>query len=103
MTKIGLDFGETIEGKFYPPGCVIDIFDKDAKALVDAGRAHYVPEGTMARLKAYGVPGCNPPQQPIHTAIQDVFIGAALDIADHEPENEGTTSEKNKKTNTLKK
>lgn len=61
MTKVGLDFGETIEGRFYPAGCVIDIFDHEAAELVQAERAHYVADGTMARLKAYGVPGCFPP------------------------------------------
>lgn len=97
--KIGLDFGETILGKYYPAGCVIDIFQPDAEALINAGRAHEVPDGTMARKKAYGVPGCMPPAEfKSSESERHFFAGAMLYDAkiDH-----GAGAKQ--KTNTLKK
>lgn len=90
--KVGLNFGETIMGKHYPAGSVIDIFEPDALALIEKGRAAAVKDGTMARKKAYGVPGCMPPAG---------FMGVNM------PESAQNNSiapqhKKKQKTNTLK-
>lgn len=68
--KIGLEVDKVIEGKRYPAGCVIDLFEPEAKALIASGEGKPVPDGTMARKKAYGVTGCVPmaAQQP-QTAV----------------------------------
>lgn len=86
--KVGLNFGETIMGKHYPAGSVIDIFEPDALALIAKGRAAAVKDGTMARKKAYGIPGCMPP------AGFDTMTKKA-----EPPKSEATKQ----KTNTLKK
>lgn len=93
--KIGLDFGETISGKYYPAGCVIDVFQPDAEGLIKAGRAHAVPDGTMARKKAYGVPGCMPPAG-FDTAIK-------VDNTPKSSLRDAIAELQKQKTNTLKK
>ncbi len=59
--KVGLNVSKNIGGKVFPAGCVVDLFEPDAKALIRSGEGAPVPDGTMARKKAYGVPGCMPP------------------------------------------
>jgi len=61
--KVGLNVPKTIGGKLFPAGCVVDLFDNEALALIKSGEGSAVPDGTMARLKAYGVPGCVPPAE----------------------------------------
>ena len=50
----------TIEGRVYPACAVIDVFDFEAIDLIEKNKAKTVPDGTMARIKAYGTPGCLP-------------------------------------------
>lgn len=59
--KVGLNVPKQIGGKTFPAGCVIDLFEPEALALIASGEGAAVPDGTMARKKAYGVPGCIPP------------------------------------------
>jgi|GEM_PF-5822129 len=49
-----------IEGKVYPACAVIDVFDYEAIDLIKNNKAKTVPDGTMARIKAYGNTGCLP-------------------------------------------
>lgn len=51
----------TIQGKTYPVNCVIDVYQPEWEAWVADGTGVAVPDGTMARLAAYGAPGCFPP------------------------------------------
>lgn len=50
-----------IGDKTFPAGCVVDLFEPEALALIESGEGAAVPDGTMARKKAYGIPGCVPP------------------------------------------
>lgn len=59
--KVGLNVPKKIGDKIFPAGCVVDLFEPDALALIKSGEGAAVPDGTMARKKAYGVPGCMPP------------------------------------------
>lgn len=59
--KVGLNVPKNIGGKVFPAGCVVDLFENEALALIASGEGSAVPDGTMARKKAYGVPGCVPP------------------------------------------
>ena len=60
--KVELLKSVTIEGRVFPPCAVIDIYQPEAEALVSAGKAKWVPDGTMARIKSYNAPGCLPPE-----------------------------------------
>lgn len=51
----------TIQGKTYPAGCVIGVYQPEGEAWVADGTATTVPDGTMARKAAYGTTGCVPP------------------------------------------
>lgn len=98
--KVGLNVPKNIGGKIFPAGCVVDLFEPDAIALIASGEGAAVPDGTMARKKAYGVPGCIPPAG-FDAKTASVFAQIAGMIAENESrDSEGT--KKNKQTNTKK-
>lgn len=100
--KVGLNVPKNIGGKVFPAGCVIDVFENEALALIESGEGSAVPDGTMARKKAYGVPGCMAPAG-FNDKAKSVFAEIATYIARNEPANEGTLPSEKQKTNTLKK
>jgi hypothetical protein len=63
----------------------------EVEAIIAAGEGVAVPDGTMARRKAYGVAGCMPPAG-FESNIKSVFSGLAVEIAQNEPRKEGTLS-----------
>lgn len=50
-----------IGGKQYGKHSVVDLLQPDAEKIVADGAGRFVKDGTMARMKAYGVAGCVPP------------------------------------------
>lgn len=82
--KVRLTKDRIIGGKCYGKDSVVDLFQIEVEAIIAAGEGVAVPDGTMARKKAYGVAGCMPP------------VG-------FEPTIEAIKPEKEQKTNTLKK
>ena len=82
--KVRLTKDRIIGGKQYGKDSVVDLLQPEVEAIIAAGEGVAVPDGTMARKKAYGVPGCMPPP-------------------DFEPTIEAPKPEKEQKTNTLKK
>lgn len=102
--KVGLNVPKNIGGKVFPAGCVVDLFDHEALALIESGEGSAVVDGTMARKKAYGVPGCVPPPEPSAiNQMAEFFTGLALHDAKQDNGDEGTVSDSKQKTNTLKK
>ncbi len=69
--KVGLNVPKNIGGKVFPAGCVVDLFENEALALIASGEGSAVPDGTMARKKAYGVTGCVPPANFNSVEIKD--------------------------------
>lgn len=93
--KVGLNVPKKIGYKTFPAGCVVDLFEPDAIALINSGEGSAVPDGTMARLKAYGVPGCVPPAGFNQTLDNNPLKG------DLEAKND-TLPKQNKQVNTKK-
>lgn len=92
--KVGLNVPKNIGGKVFPAGCVVDLFDSEALALIASGEGSAVPDGTMARKKAYGVPGCMAPVG-FESNIAEAFSRIAVNIANSESnESEGTRKDK---------
>lgn len=87
--KVRLTKDRIISGKQFGKDSVVDLFQPEVEAIIAAGEGVAVPDGTMARKKAYGVPGCMPPAG-FESNLQSVFAGLAVDIAQSEPTNEGT-------------
>ena len=100
--KVRLLVDKIIGGKKYGKDSVIDVFQPEAEAIIAAGEGCTVPDGTMARKKAYGVAGCMPPVG-FESNVADVFSRTALNIAQAEPKRDGTQTDAKQKTNTLKK
>jgi len=61
--KVKLLKPKTIQGQTYPANCVIGVSQPQAEAWIADNSAVAVPDGTMARKAAYGVPGCMPPAE----------------------------------------
>lgn len=59
--KVRLTKDRVIGSKQYGKGSVVDLFQNEVEAIIAAGEGVAVPDGTMARRKAYGVAGCMPP------------------------------------------
>lgn len=98
--KVGLNVPKKIGDKTFPAGCVVDLFEPEALALIESGEGAAVPDGTMARKKAYGVPGCMPPAG-FEPETASVFAQIANMIAEGENvASEGTKQDK--QTNTKK-
>ena len=98
--KVGLNVPKNIGGKVFPAGCVVDLFENEALALIASGEGSAVPDGTMARKKAYGVPGCVPPsgfENKESDSMLRSFLGAVLTDAKIDHGGKAT------KTNTKKK
>lgn len=98
--KVGLNVPKKIGYKTFPAGCVVDIFEHEALALIESGEGAAVPDGTMARKKAYGVPGCVPP-----VGFDAETASVFAQIANMSAEGENAASEgtkQNKQTNTKK-
>jgi hypothetical protein len=93
--KVGLNVPKNIGGKVFPAGCVVDLFDREALALIESGEGSAVADGTMARKKAYGVPGCMAPAGFDNAIKVDNTSKSGLRDAIRELEKQ--------KTNTLKK
>jgi len=100
--KVKLLVDKIIGGKRYGKDSVIDVFQPEVEALINDGEGCAVPDGTMARKKAYGVVGCMPPagfvEDQTSETMSRFFAGAVMTDAktDHE-------KEAKQKTNTLKK
>jgi hypothetical protein len=99
--KVRLTKDRVIGSKCYGKDSVVDLFQTEVEAIIAAGEGVAVPDGTMARKKAYGVAGCMPPAG-FESNIKSVFSGLAVEIAQNEPRKEGTLSDAKQKTNTLK-
>ena len=100
--KVRLFVDKIIGGKKYGKDSVIDLFQPEVEAIIKAGEGCAVPDGTMARKKAYGVVGCMPPVG-FESNVADAFSRTALNIAHGEPKHDGTQADAKQKTNTLKK
>lgn len=97
--KVGLNVPKNIGGKVFPAGCVVDLFDNEALALIASGEGSAVADGTMARKKAYGVPGCMAPagfENKESDSMLRAFLGAALTDAkiDHGKDEAKTNTKK---------
>lgn len=99
--KVGLNVPKSIGGKLYPAGCVIDVFDHEALALIKSGEGSAVPDGTMARKKAYGVPGCMAPAG-FENKESDSMLGSLLGavVQDAKTDHGANNGDKKQKTNT---
>lgn len=97
--KVKLFVDKILGGKCFGANSVVDVFQPEAEAIIGAGEGCAVPDGTMARKKAYGAAGCMPPAGFGESTESEEMLRGLLGVVSADAKNEIIEQ----KTNTFKK